>query len=124
MRRSFPDELEDNLAASELIRDVCVVGRKLRDKVQITAVIHPDVEAARARSATDEASLTGLVREDVDRLGKRLAAYKRIARIELSDAPLPKTALQKVARGHIAEAYEFDYESWLTSGDLVTRSTG
>jgi long-chain acyl-CoA synthetase len=112
----IPDELEDNLVASELIRDVCVVGREVRGKVQVTAVIHPDVEAASIRSVNDEASLSRVLREDIDRLSKRLAAYKRIAGIELSDAPLPKTALQKVARGHIADAYDFDYEKWLASG--------
>jgi len=111
----IPDELEEVLATSQLISDVCVVGRKIRDKVQVTAVVYPDVEAARARSATDEASLSRLLREEVDRLGKQLAAYKRVVRIELSDAPLPKTPLQKVARGHITAAYDFDYERWLAS---------
>ncbi len=38
-----------------------------------------------------------------------------MTRIELSDAPLPKTALRKVARGRIADAYEFDYERWQAS---------
>jgi hypothetical protein len=90
--------------------------------VQVTAVVYPGVEAARTAGAMDEASLQRLVREDVDRLGKQLAAYKRIVRIELSDAPLPKTALRKVARGHIADAYGFDYERWLASATETTVS--
>jgi hypothetical protein len=44
-----------------------------------------------------------------------MASYKRVARIELSDEPLPKTPLRKVARGHIADVYEFDYGRWLAS---------
>ena len=113
----IPDELEDKLAESDLIADVCVLGRKLRDKVQVTAVIHPDVEAALDRSVTDAASLSRLVSAEVERQCKQLAAYKRVARIELSDEPLPKTALRKVARGRIAGVYEFDYEHWLASGE-------
>jgi long-chain acyl-CoA synthetase len=111
----IPDELEEALSQSELIADVCVLGRRVRDKVQVTAVIHPDVEAARNRGVTDTPSLTRLVSGEVDRLGKQLAAYKRVQRIELSDQPLPKTPLRKVARGHIADVYEFDYERWLVS---------
>jgi len=116
----IPEELEENLGDSELIEDVCIVGRSSQDgreRVQVAAVIYANVDAARAAGATDEASLQRLIREDVDRLGQRLAAYKRIARIELSDAPLPKTALRKVARGHIADRYEFDYDAWLESAE-------
>jgi long-chain acyl-CoA synthetase len=114
----IPDELEENLAASLLIEDLCVVGRSSqdgRDRVQVTAVIYPSVEAARAAGVSDQASLERLVREDVEHLGHRLAAYKRITRIELTDTPLPKTALRKVARGHLAPSYEFDYDRWLAS---------
>jgi long-chain acyl-CoA synthetase len=113
----IPDELEEALSQSELVADVCVLGRRVRDKVQVTAVIHPHVEAANSRGATDAPSLSRLVSEEVDRLCRQLAPYKRVQRIELSDAPLPKTPLRKVARGHIAGGYEFDYGRWLASAD-------
>jgi long-chain acyl-CoA synthetase len=111
----IPDELEDTLAQSDLIADVCVLGRRVRDKMLVTAVIHPAVESATALGASDEASLQRLVSTEVDRLCKQLAAYKRVTRIELSDEPLPKTPLRKVARGRIADVYEFDYARWLSS---------
>jgi long-chain acyl-CoA synthetase len=116
----IPDEIEDNLQQSGLIEDVCVVGRRLEDgraRVQVTAVIYPDVEAARDAGASDEAALQRLIGAEVNRLGGRLAAYKRISRIELTDTPLPKTALRKVARGFIEPSYDFDYARWLASGD-------
>jgi long-subunit acyl-CoA synthetase (AMP-forming) len=119
----IPEELEENLAQSKLIEDVCILGRTSqdgRDRVQVTAVVYPNVEAACEAGVTDEASLQRLLRQDIDRLGSRLAAYKRIARVELSDAPLPKTALRKVARGHIADSYEFNYERWLASAEAAT----
>ena len=53
--------------------------------------------------------------DEIERLGKQLAAYKRVSRIELTDEPLPKTPLQKVARGRIEPAYEFSFEKWLAS---------
>ena len=111
----IPDELEDTLAQSDLIADVCVLGRRVRDKMLVTAVVHPAVESAAALGASDEASLQRLVSTEVDRLCKQLAAYKRVTRIELSDEPLPKTPLRKVARGRIADVYEFDYARWHSS---------
>jgi len=116
-----PDEVEENLAESDLIEDVCVVGRGARGKTHVAAVVYGSVEAARLRAeqggfSLDEASLRRLVEAEVDRLGRRLAAYKRVAQVELADGPLPKTPLQKVARGRIAERYDFDFEKWLASG--------
>ncbi len=91
----IPDELEENLAASALIEDLCVVGRGSQDgrnRMQVTAVVYAAVEAALASGASDEESLQRLVREEIERHGQRLAAYKRIVRVELSDAPMPRTA--------------------------------
>jgi long-chain acyl-CoA synthetase len=110
-----PEELEEVLAQSELISDVCILGRRVRDRVQVTAVIHPNVEVAAARHISDAESLTRAVSGEIERLGRQLASYKRVARIELADEPLPKTPLRKVARGHIADVYEFDYGRWLAS---------
>jgi hypothetical protein len=82
------------------------------------------VEAARERSEQagqklDAALLRRMVEADVERLGKDLAAYKRVSLVELADAPLPKTAVQKVARGQLKEAYEFDFEKWLASEETA-----
>jgi long-chain acyl-CoA synthetase len=115
-----PDELEENLTGSELIEDAVIVPRTERDKTIVAAVIYPNVEAVKEHVAAgegelDEAALRRLVQGEVDRRGRELAAYKRVARVELVDAPLPKTALRKVARGRVEDAYEFDFQSWLTS---------
>ena len=64
-----------------------------------------------------EASLRKLVQSEVDRRGRELAAYKRVGKVELTDTPLPKTALQKVARGRVKDAYEFDFQRWLASAE-------
>ncbi|HEX5369723.1 MAG TPA: AMP-binding protein [Dehalococcoidia bacterium] len=120
-----PDELEEVLSQSDLLRDVCVTGRvsaERRDKTLVTAVVYASVDVARERATAagtplDEATLRRMVQLDVDMLGRQVAAYKRVSRVELSDAPLPKTPLQKVARGRLADSYGFDLTSWLRSGE-------
>ena len=117
-----PDELEEKLSQSELVEDICVLGRQARDRTQVTAVIYPSVEALQRVAGPDggalgEDAVRGLVGAEVERLERELAAYKRVARVELSDTPLPKTALRKVARGQIAADYEFDLERWLASAE-------
>jgi len=112
-----PDELEAVFAQSPLIADICITGRPSqdgRDRTLVTAIVYPNPESARehAGEGVDEATLRKLVQEDIDRLGRALAAYKRVTRIELATEPLPKTALQKVARGRIEAAYEFDFGAW------------
>lgn len=114
----YPDEVEEKLRESALIEDVCVLGRAARGKTQVTAVIYPNVEATRQEAARRGLAPTAddvrrLVAAEVDRLGRGLAAYKRVVHIELSDQPLPKTALQKVARGRLAATPEFDLGRWL-----------
>ena len=115
-----PDELEDKLRESPLIEDVCVLGRKVREKTQVTAVIYPNVEATQLEAtrrglAPTEDDVRRLIAAEVERLGRELAAYKRVVGIELSDTPLPKTPLQKVARGRLPEKHEFVIDNWLAS---------
>jgi long-chain acyl-CoA synthetase len=121
-----PDELETKLSESALLQDVCVLARPGREgKTQVAVVACPDLEAARRRAeeagaALDEAALRRFVAEDVDRLGRDLAAYKRITRIELSDTPLPKTPLRKVARGRMAAEHSFDFATWRATAEAAT----
>ena len=119
-----PDELEAKLSESALIEDVCVLGRRRDDKTHVAAIIYPSVEglqaeAAKARETPNEDQLRRLVTADVERLCRQLAPYKRVSRIELCDAPLPKTALRKVQRGRIAPEYAFSFDAWLATGASV-----
>jgi long-chain acyl-CoA synthetase len=115
-----PDELEAILGQSDLLEDVCIIGRELPDgrtlRTHVTAIVYPSVEVARARStALDTGALRGMVDAEVAALCHQLAAYKRVTRIELSHEPLPKTALRKVARGSLRNEYEFDFDAWIAS---------
>ncbi len=115
-----PEELEEKLTQSKLIEDVCIVGRHRRERIQVTAVLYPSVEETRRRCSAEgisvlEAEIRELINQDIARLSKEMAGYKRVALIELSDQPLPKTPLRKVARGQIAEDYKFSLDRWLDS---------
>lgn len=113
-----PDELEERFRESELLQDVCVVPRKARGKTLVGAIIYPNLEAARALLGGEElteASVRALVQRELEAHAKQLAPHKRVSEIILTDTPLPKTALQDVARGRLAESYTFDVKRWLES---------
>jgi long-chain acyl-CoA synthetase len=123
-----PDEVEDELAASSLIEDVCVVPRQVRGKTQVGAVVYPNREVAQQRlqergSELSERAVQELVQEEVNETCKRLAQYKRVAEVVLTDTPLPKTALRKIARGQLPDSFSFDLKRWeMTFQELLQAS--
>jgi long-chain acyl-CoA synthetase len=113
----YPDEVEEHLAASPLLADVCVTGTKQRDRTTVTAVIHPDRDIA---SATDsEAALRATVEAEVARLCRDLVGYKRVSTVVLRDSPLPRTVLQKVARGQVDASTSFSFEKWRNGAEAL-----
>jgi long-chain acyl-CoA synthetase len=115
-----PDEVEGTLLASPVLEDVAVVGRKVRDKTQLFCIAYPNYAAASERiisagQTLDEASLRALVRAEIDSLEQSLAPYKRTAECLITDTPLPKTALRKIAREQLSESYPFDLKRWQES---------
>jgi long-chain acyl-CoA synthetase len=112
-----PDEVEERLQHSPVIEDVCVISRKVRDKTQVWAIVYPNYAAAAERLAVDShevdvKALQELVESEIDTLEGTLAEYKRTNRLVLTDTPMPKTALRKVAREQIADEYAFDVKRW------------
>jgi long-chain acyl-CoA synthetase len=113
-----PDEVEETIRRSDLIEEICVLGRKVKDKTQVRAIVYPNQANAAQRCQDSGRELNGetvqaLVTEEVRRQEEELAPYKRIAQIVLSDTPLPKTALRKVAREQLADDYSFDVTKWV-----------
>jgi long-chain acyl-CoA synthetase len=116
-----PDELETRFAESELLQDVCVVPRRIRNKTQVGAVVFPNVDVARARleergEQLSEQAVRKLVQDELDACARDLAAHKRVTEVILSDTPLPRTALQDVARGQLPESFSFDLGRWQGHG--------
>ena len=119
-----PDELEEHFGRSELIQDVCIVPRQHRNKTQVGAIIYPNVEEARQRllaraEQPSEQAVRAVVQAELDALAKDLAQHKRVSDLILTDTPLPRTALQDVARGEVQDAYSFDVQRWLASAELA-----
>ena len=117
-----PEELEEQLTQSSFVEDICIVGRQIRGRTQVSAVIYLSVEETRRLCelnglAFAESEVRQLIGQDVARLSEGMAAYKRVGLIELSDQPLPKTPLRKVGRGQITDTYNFSFGRWLESAD-------
>lgn len=115
-----PDEVEEKLTESAALEDICVIGRKARDKTQVAVVVYPNVEATLALLTKEglepsEEAVRRVVGGEVERLSRELAAYKRAGLVLIADEPLPKTPLQKVAREQLAEEYKFSFQRWRES---------
>jgi long-chain acyl-CoA synthetase len=112
-----PDELEERLSESPLIEDICVVPRQIRNKTMVGAIIYPSFGAVSERCQAENAPLSEdtvrtLVGSELEKFGADMAPYKRISEIVLTDTPLPKTALRKVARGRMTDSHSFDLKRW------------
>ncbi len=110
-----PDEIEEKIARSPLFTDIVVIGRKVRGKAQAWAVIYPNRDAITEQLGSDTPTtdaIRRLVKAEIDANETDVAQYKRISDFILTDMPLPKTALRKVARGQIADSYGFDLDRW------------
>lgn len=112
-----PDELEEKLGQSALIQDICVIGRKARDKTQVCAVVYPSYVDAQAQVQAqgvtlDKDRLQSMIAAEIERHAVDLAPYKRVSRIILADTPLPKTAILKVHREQMSDDYSFDMKRW------------
>jgi long-chain acyl-CoA synthetase len=115
-----PDELEDLFAQSDVIEDICIVPRRARNKTLAGAIVYPNVEMTSARLAqreemVSERSVRKLVQEELDRLARDLASYKRVGEVIVTDTQLPKTAILKVMRGQLPESFSFDPDRWRRS---------
>lgn len=121
-----PDEVEEKLELSPFIQDIVVLGRKLRGKTQVAAIVYPNRDAVIERLAGEpitEASVQAIVEEAIRHQESDVAAYKRVVEVFLTDEPLPRTPLRKVMRGHIRDAYAFDSERWAKTWRDLTEAS-
>ncbi len=99
-----PEEVEELLARSPYIKEVCILGRPATDGLkagteEVYAVIVPSDEQFKAAGlATDKATVTRVLTGELAKIGKGLADYKRPVGFELWKDELPKTATRKIKR--------------------------
>jgi long-chain acyl-CoA synthetase len=123
----MPEELEERFSESPLIEDICVVPRQVHNKTVVGAIIYPSFGALSQRCRTDNLSLSerrvrALVVGELERLGVEMAPFKRVSEIVLTDTPLPKTVLGKVARGRLKDPYSFDVRRWEGTSPVALRA--
>ncbi len=119
----LPDELEEHYQQSELLWDMTIQPRQHRGKTQISAIVFPNADVAKKRLAergegVSEQTVRSLVDEELDRLSKGLAQYKRVTDITLTDTPLPRTAILKVMIARLPETFTFDVKRWEQSAPM------
>lgn len=93
----FPEELEEYITASELIKE-CVVLCKAHEgaaEPEITALIYPDFDKFEGKS--DE-EITQALYKVIENVNKNLPTFKHIKRVELRHEEFEKNTSRKIMR--------------------------
>jgi len=107
-KKVFPEEVEDVMSRSPLIKEICVLGRIANKGIrqgceEVYAVIVPNLEAFEQGESTDAQKIKDKILKDISRLGENLADYKRIVDFEIWNDELPKTAARKIKRKVVSD---------------------
>jgi len=96
----YPEELEKQYAASEKIKEICIILLKEGERESLTAVVYPDREYFIQHK---NANVFQEIKFDIETAAQRLPSHKRVSRIELVDEEFPRTSLGKIKRYKIRE---------------------
>ncbi len=92
----FPEELEEHLSHSELIKESVVIGRADESgEILITALIYPDLEKFEEKS--DEEILQ-IIRDEVNEINRTLPSFKHMNNVEIRKEEFEKTSSKKIKR--------------------------
>lgn len=96
----YPEELEEALAKSPIIKEVCVFGKSgaRGEEVCAALVVHESIANSPDR---DER-----LKQEIGRLLSDLADYKRLQSYQVLDQQLPRTTSGKIRRGEIVRLFE------------------
>lgn len=104
-KKVFPEEVEAVLEKSDKISELCVLGIEreggAKDGTEDIAVVVVPAENIREQYQGEE--LLKVMREEVKRLSKSLAPYKRPLNVIITDKELPRTATRKIKRKDVKE---------------------
>jgi long-chain acyl-CoA synthetase len=113
-----PDEIEEKIARSPVIEDIVVIGRKVRGKTQVSAVIYPNRDEVLARldgAHITEATVRAVVKDEIDANEADVAAYKRTTDFMLTTPHSPRPGARKVCAAR-RRSYGFDLRRWEPGG--------
>ena len=104
-KKVFPEEVEAVLEKSDKFAEICVFGHAreggAKDGTEDIALVI--VPAEHMKAEYQGAELEKVLKDEVKRLSKQLAPYKRPINIMVVDKPLPRTATRKIQRGKVKE---------------------
>jgi long-chain acyl-CoA synthetase len=94
----FPDEIEEEFAATTLIGEIGVLEHEGR----LHGLVVPDDRALRERGAHRAEEL---LKEEIAAVAARLPPYQRLSDYRITRTPLPRTPLGKLRRHLLNDAY-------------------
>jgi long-chain acyl-CoA synthetase len=106
-----PEVVEEAYLKDPVIREIGVLQRSGR----LVAVIMPDLEEIRRRTAEIDRS----VRHAVEEVSERLPSYQRISEYAVTHQPLERTQLGKIRRHLLEERFDVAREDAEGSGEAV-----
>lgn len=91
----YPEELEEYLLKSPIIKEAVVIGRNTDNGIVITALIYPDYDAC---GGADEKELYEKIFSEINLINKGLPTFKHITALEIRDSEFEKTTTRKIKR--------------------------
>lgn len=107
-KKVFPEEVEEVVSKSSLIKEICVLGRKATSGLkagteEVFAVVVPNLDAFSPEERQGQDFLKKTVNSELNRLSADLAEYKKISDFMLYFDELPKTSTRKIKRNLVKE---------------------
>ena len=94
----YPEELEEHLAGHELFAEYAVVGREKDGELTITAVIYPNYDLLKDKTAEQ---IEQILREELNEVNRTLPQYKQMRGLEVRQTEFEKTTSRKIKRHKI-----------------------
>lgn len=105
-KKVFPEEIEEVMSKSKLIKEMCVVGLKAASGLkagteEVFAVIVPNTDEFTEEEQQNKELIKDKISSEINKLSENLAEYKRISKFMLYFDELPKTSTRKVKRKEV-----------------------
>ncbi|MBM3244331.1 MAG: AMP-binding protein [Candidatus Omnitrophica bacterium] len=107
-KKVFPEEIEEVMSKSALIKEMCVVGLKAMSGLkagteEVFAVIVPSIDVFSQEEKQNKDLIRSKISAEINRLSENLAEYKKISDFMLYFEELPKTSTKKIKRKEVLE---------------------
>lgn len=98
----FPEDLEDYYNESEFIEEIGIFGVTVKNREIVAAMIVPSAEI-RKKYSVEKAN--EIIHNEMIRLGRNRASYKKVTDFAVSWQPLPRTTTRKLRKHELRDMY-------------------